>query len=73
MPMYNYSRFKPVGDLELSAGYGQTYREYFAEMACLCLKKYNKENSKKNVRIFFGLANCHSPPNSYMQLNLICF
>ncbi|KAG7576168.1 Cystatin-related plant, partial [Arabidopsis thaliana x Arabidopsis arenosa] len=42
MPMYNYSRFKPVGDLERSAGHGQTYREFFAEMACLCLKTFNQ-------------------------------
>ncbi|CAL9219740.1 unnamed protein product [Arabidopsis halleri] len=52
MPMYNYSRFKPVDDLERSAGHGQTYREFFAEMACLCLKKYNEENSKKKVSLW---------------------
>lgn len=41
--MYNYSYFKLVDDLESSAGFGQTYREYFAEMACLCLQKYNQD------------------------------
>ncbi|XP_019092459.1 PREDICTED: uncharacterized protein LOC104744713 isoform X2 [Camelina sativa] len=48
-PRYCFSGIKPVSNLEFSAGFGQTYREYFAEMACLCLQKYNQEKSEINV------------------------
>ncbi|XP_010464107.1 PREDICTED: uncharacterized protein LOC104744714 [Camelina sativa] len=48
IPMYSYSRINSVVSLELSAGGGQTYRDYFAERAINCVQKYNQENSAKN-------------------------
>ncbi|XP_010430900.1 PREDICTED: secreted acidic protein 2-like [Camelina sativa] len=41
--MYNYSDYKVVPNLDLDAGFDQTYGEYFVEMACLCLQRYNKD------------------------------
>ncbi|CAN8292082.1 unnamed protein product [Cochlearia groenlandica] len=48
-PIYRYNGLKPVTDLDSSVGGGRTHRGYFAELACICLDKYNQERSKENV------------------------
>ncbi|CAL9219743.1 unnamed protein product [Arabidopsis halleri] len=67
-PMYNYSDYKVVPNLDLPASFGQTYREYFAEMACLCLKKYNqdKRSNVEFVEVVRGIFTAGSRSKSYI-------
>ncbi|XP_019096195.1 PREDICTED: uncharacterized protein LOC104764240 [Camelina sativa] len=68
MPMYSYSRIRAVGDLEQDAGGGQTYRDYFAEMACTCLKTYNqyKGLNVEFVEVVRGAYTAGSKSKSYI-------
>ncbi|XP_010486037.1 PREDICTED: 30 kDa salivary gland allergen Aed a 3-like [Camelina sativa] len=66
--MYNYSDYKVVPNLDLDAGFDQTYGEYFAEMACLCLKKYNKDKGSnvEFVEVVRGIFTAGSRSKSYI-------
>ncbi|XP_010464108.1 PREDICTED: uncharacterized protein LOC104744716 [Camelina sativa] len=66
--MYNYSDYKVVPNLDLDAGFDQTYGEYFAEMACLCVKKYNEDKGSnvEFVEVVRGIFTSGSRSKSYI-------